>query len=69
MNEETAKARFMVLQAARISGVLLAMFGVAIIAGKIPLPEIAGIVFVVIGAIDVLFVPVILARRWKSGQR
>jgi len=66
MTDDGARSRFMALTMLRVTGVALAVFGVAIIARKIDLPEIAGIAFVLVGAFDVLVMPVILARKWKS---
>ena len=66
MTDDQARSRFMVLQMLRFIGVALAILGVAIIAGKIDLPREAGFVLVVIGVLDTLVVPTILARKWKT---
>jgi hypothetical protein len=69
MNEDQAKARFMVIQLVRLIGIGLALFGLLVIARKIDLPIEAGYVFFVIGMLDAMLFPILLTRRWKSGGR
>lgn len=66
MSADPAKARFITIQAMRWTGMALAFVGLLTIAGKIGLPREAGYVIFVIGLVDALIVPSILARRWKS---
>jgi hypothetical protein len=66
MSDDPAKARFFALQAIRISGVAITVVGALIIAHKIDLPQEAGYALFVVGALDALFMPRLLARRWKS---
>jgi hypothetical protein len=63
---DPAKGRYLVIQIVRFTGVALTVLGVAVIAGKIDLPEVAGYAFVVAGVIDALVVPPILARKWRT---
>ena len=67
---DPAAARFAVLQLVRLSGALLALVGVLIVAGKVSwlpkLPEAAGYVLIGAGLIDFYALPPLLARRWKS---
>ncbi|MEI6642484.1 MAG: hypothetical protein WCL10_10635 [Novosphingobium sp.] len=67
---DPAAARFAVLQLVRLSGALLALVGVLIVAGKVSwlpkLPEAAGYVLIAAGLIDFYALPPLLARRWKS---
>ncbi|MBS0255453.1 MAG: hypothetical protein JSS36_09690 [Proteobacteria bacterium] len=66
-----AKKRFFFLQALRLGGAAMALLGVAIMSGKVPAihagsqPELVGRLMVMIGAIDALIVPILLARAWK----
>ena len=69
MTDDPSRTRFMVIQMIRITGLVLAILGVAILAGKIALPESAGIVLVFIGFFEVIVIPIVLARRWKSPPR
>jgi hypothetical protein len=67
MNEDLAKQRFFVLQAVRIGGALLALFGLLVISGKTDLlPPWVGAVLFALGMFDMFFVPKLLAGRWKS---
>ena len=63
---DPARIRFLALQLIRISGVVMALIGLVILAGKTDLPQLAGWVLLVIGMLDCLVVPQILVRRWKS---
>jgi hypothetical protein len=70
MNEDLAKQRFFVLQAIRLSGAVIALLALLVIAGKIDLlPQWAGAVLLVLALIEMLIVPPILARAWKSPPR
>ncbi len=67
MNDsDPAKARFLIIQVVRLTGVALAVLGVAIIAGKLPLPQAAGYVLLLAGVADALIVPPVLARKWRT---
>lgn len=66
MNDDPARARFMIIQVVRIAGVVMALCGMAIIAGKIALPQEVGYVLFLVGLIDAMLVPTVLTRRWKS---
>jgi hypothetical protein len=66
MNEDLAKQRFLVMQAARISGVVLALLGIAIVAGKLDVPSEIGVFLFLVGLVEALFLPQFLANRWKS---
>lgn len=64
--EDRAKGRFFTLIAVRLAGVVMALFGLYIIAGKIDLPMLLGYVLFANGLFDALIVPGLLAKRWKS---
>jgi hypothetical protein len=66
--EAIAKARFKKLTMVRIYGVVIAIIGAAIIAGKTALPPILGIIILIIGAFDTLALPPIMIRRWKKAD-
>lgn len=66
--KDPAKARFLTIQAVRLSGVALAVLGALVLALILPLPEVAGYVLLALGALDVFVLPLVLARRWKSGE-
>ena len=66
--EETqAQYRFLVINLCRISGAIMLVIGLAVIAREaFGLPKAAGYVLFFIGIFDFLLVPVHLAKRWKS---
>lgn len=67
MDTDPAKARFFILAAVRLFGVFAAFLGIAIIMKQLVEPSvIIGGILIMIGAFDVMVVPQILARRWKS---
>ncbi len=66
--EETkAQYRFLVINICRITGAIMLVVGLAIIArGAFGLPKAAGYVLFLVGMVDFLMVPVFLSKRWKS---
>ena len=66
MSKDPAKAKFIVLQALRWSGTGLVLLGLLILYGKTDLPEAVGYVFFVVGLLDALVMPGVLARMWKT---
>lgn len=66
--EETkAQYRFLVINICRITGAIMLVVGLAVIArGAFGLPKVAGYVLFLVGMIDFLMVPVFLSKRWKS---
>jgi len=66
MSEDPAKARFFVIQALRWSGLALVFFALLVIEDKIDLPKEAGYVLFVVGLLDALIMPSVLARIWKT---
>ena len=63
---DPAKARYMVIQAMRFAGLALVIFGLLVIYRRIDLPKELGYVLFVVGIVDALVMPSVLARRWKS---
>lgn len=63
---DPARQRFIALQAIRLSGAVFALIGLVTIAGKMPLPVVAGYAFLGVGFLDLFVVPLLLAKRWKS---
>jgi hypothetical protein len=66
--EETrAQYRFLVINLCRITGAVMLVIGLAVIARQaFGLPIAAGYVLFLVGMFDFLVVPVLLAKRWKS---
>lgn len=68
MNEDKAKARFMLLNVVRFSGILFVFAGLANASGKL-LPELApflGILLCGVGLFDFFGVPIILKKAWRK---
>ena len=67
MNDpDQAKARFLILGLIRLLSAVMAGVGLAILAGKIAAPRPAGVFLAVFGVIEFVFLPLYLARAWKS---
>ena len=68
MNEpsDPAKARFLIIQLLRLTGLAMAAVGVLAIAGKIALPVEAGYVLFAVGLLVALFMPTVLSKIWKT---
>ena len=58
--------RFLAIQLVRLAGIALVFFGVAIMAGRVAGPSLAGFAFSAAGIIGATLFPLLLARRWKS---
>lgn len=65
---DIARARHKRLNGVRLFGVVLALIGAAIMAGKVALPRVAGLIVLLIGIYDVVLFPLLLVRRWKRAD-
>lgn len=69
-DETKAQYRFLVINICRITGAVMLVIGLAVIArGVFGLPKAAGYLLFFVGMIDFLLVPVFLSKRWKSTPR
>lgn len=68
-DETQAKRRFMLLNLARLGGLALVLLGIAIASGTIALPAPVGWVLAIIGTAEFFFLPPMLAKNWRSGDR
>ncbi|MES2782926.1 MAG: hypothetical protein V4657_09025 [Pseudomonadota bacterium] len=65
--EAQAQYRFLVINLCRITGAIMLVVGLAVIAREaFGLPKAAGYLLFLVGILDFLLVPVFLAKRWKS---
>ena len=65
--ETRAQYRFLVINLCRITGAIMLVVGLAIIAREaFGLPKALGFGLVLIGMIGFMLVPVLLSKRWKS---
>ena len=69
-DEARARQRYLVLNAARLSGLGLVLFGIVIARGVLPfdVPWVVGAVIAVVGLVEFFFLPRLIARRWKSAD-
>lgn len=66
-DETRAQYRFLVINIVRITGAVMLVLGLAIIAREaFGLPKAAGFVLFFVGLVDFMLVPLLLARKWKS---
>ena len=64
---DPARARFFALGLIRLGGVVMALLGVSIVMKRwIEPADIIGWALIAIAVIDVVIVPQILARRWRT---
>jgi hypothetical protein len=64
---DPARARFFILGLVRLGGVVLAFLGISIMAKRwIEPADFIGGALIVMGAIEVLVVPRVLTRQWRS---
>lgn len=61
-----AKARYKRLTVVRFVGVLVALVGAAIMAGKVDLPRLVGLLVLLGGIYYTLIFPSRLVKRWKK---
>ena len=66
--KDPAAARFAVIQAVRLSGVVFVTAGILVASGRSPLPDLAGYALLVVGLIDVFVIPPILVRKWRTPE-
>ena len=69
MNDDPARARFFALQAARVSGIAVALLGLAITRNDWVEPggsPLVGGILLVAELLEFALVPLLLARRWRS---
>lgn len=66
-DQTRAKGRFIALAVIRFSGVALAFLGIAVVMKRLIEPaDIVGTALIAIGAFEVIVLPVLLIRRWRS---
>ena len=65
--EVQVQYRFLVINLCRITGAIMLVVGLAVIAREaFGLPKAAGYLLFLVGMLDFLLVPVLLSKRWKS---
>ena len=65
---DPAIGRFWLLQLIRLGGIIMVLAGAMAVAGRLDLSEGQGAVLMVGGAVAFFFLPVLLAKHWKSRE-
>jgi hypothetical protein len=65
-SDNDARTRHFVISATRLLGAAITLVGLLAVAGKIAIPAVAGYAFVAFGLFDMFWVPLILARKWRT---
>ena len=65
-SDDDARTRYFVIGATRLLGAAIVLVGLLAVAGRIGIPPVAGYVFIAFGLFDVFWVPLILARKWRT---
>jgi len=60
------RARFLIMNVARLSGVVMILVGILILQGVLDVPEVVGWVFIPVGMFEFFVMPTILARKWRT---
>ena len=64
--DRKAKGRYMVISAVRLSGVAFVVLALLILGDSMDLPRPVGWVLLVVGLVDALIAPQLLARAWRT---
>lgn len=68
-SDETARNRWMAIQAVRLGGAVLVLAGILVRYGTIPAPLPVGIALMAMGLLGFFLVPTLLARRWRTPRQ
>lgn len=63
---DPARSRFFKIQAVRLAGVACVILGMMIASQRIEWPEWLGYLLIANGLLDVLVIPTLLARKWRT---
>jgi len=66
ISDETARNRWLVINAVRAAGVAMVLVGLLVVREVIPEPAWAGYTILAVGLADVFLVPLLLARKWRT---
>lgn len=69
VSDETARNRWLAINAVRIAGVAMVVTGLLGTQGAVGMPEWAAYVLLAVGFADVFLMPTFLARKWRSPER
>lgn len=66
-SDTLVRNRFLAISLLRVAGAVLILIGMVVMSGRFKiLPPGVGLVMVLVGALDFAFVPLWLARKWRT---
>ena len=66
VSDETARTRWMAINAVRLAGVAMVLVGILGLEDVFEYPDVAGYILVGVGVLDIFVMPLVLARKWRS---
>ena len=66
MSDDPAKTRFFIISIARLLGAVTEVFGLLIFIDLIDAPKPVGVVLILLGFADFVFVPRFLSAQWRT---
>jgi hypothetical protein len=67
-SETLARRRYFTIQAVRLAGVVMVLLGILVLNDKLAWPRLAGYFLVLDGLFNALFLPTLMAKRWKTPE-
>ena len=64
--EAKAKSRFILMSLMRLGGALMVAAGIAVLQQVLPLPSWTAYLLIALGLVELLIIPQMLARMWRS---
>lgn len=68
VSEETARARFFLMNMMRLLGAIMIILGMLVTSGTLDWPRVVGYALLIFGLVDFFVVPLVLARKWRSPE-
>ena len=66
VSDEVAQRRWLVINVLRLGGVAMVIAGMLGTRQIVAMPMIAAYALIAVGLLDIFFVPLFLARKWRS---
>ncbi len=66
MSDDPAKSRFFIISIARLMGAVTVVVGLCIFLGLIGAPKAVGVVLILLGFADFVFIPRFLSAQWRT---
>jgi len=66
VDDTSARNRWLAINLFRLSGAVFVVLGIMTLTGRTDLPDLAGWIFLLVGLFDMLVLPALLARKWRT---